>query len=457
MIRDLSSAALKEIDRKTLLHPFTDYQQYAKTGGRVVTRAEHIYITDSDNKQLLDGMSGLWCCSLGYSQPSINLAIKEQLERLPYYNSFFNCSNDAAVSMANALVEILPAHLNHIFFTNSGSEANDTNIRLVHRYFDALGKPGKKNIIGRHNGYHGSTIAAASLGGMGYMHEQFIGLTYTHHIQQPYWYEECRDLDAEAFGLVAANALAAKIDELGADTVAAFIAEPIQGAGGVIVPPASYWPAVAKICRDRDVLLISDEVICGFGRTGQWFGCQTYDFEPDLLTFAKGVTNGYQPLGGVAVSDKVMDVLQSQSVEFAHGFTYSGHPVACAAGLATLEIYKQTDIVGYVAQDLALYFNTRWRQLADHPIVGEARTQGMLGALELVRDKSSRARLAPESKASIYCRDRAIHHGLMVRAVKDSMISAPPYVCSKAEIDLLIDRLVKALDDAARHYGINES
>ena len=453
----LSSAKLKEMDRATLLHPFTNYQQYAKTGGRVVTRAEHIYVTDSDNKQLLDGMSGLWCCSLGYSQPTINKAIQEQLARLPYYNSFFNCSNDAAIEMSNALVEIMPDHLNHIFFTNSGSEANDTNIRLVHRYFDALGKPGKKNIIGRHNGYHGSTIAAASLGGMGYMHEQFVGLTYTHHVQQPYWYEECHDMDAEAFGLVAANALAAKIDELGADTVAAFIAEPIQGAGGVIVPPASYWPAVEKICRERDVLIISDEVICGFGRTGQWFGCQTYGFTPDLLTFAKGVTNGYQPLGGVAVSDKIVEVLQSQSVEFSHGFTYSGHPVACAAGLATLEIYKQTDIVGTLSKDLAHYFNERWRQLGDHPIVGEARTQGMLGALELVRDKSSRERLAPDSAASGFCRDRAIDHGLMVRAVKDTMISAPPYVCSKAEIDLLIDRLAKALDETARHYGINEA
>jgi putrescine aminotransferase len=452
-----TSAELKDMDRGAHLHPFTDYQTYGRDGGRIVTKAEHIYITDSDNNRLLDGMSGLWCCSLGYSQPGIKKAISDQLERLPYYNSFFNCSNEPAVELASALADIMPGDLNHIFFTNSGSEANDTNIRLVHRYFDAIGKPAKKNIIGRHNGYHGSTIAAASLGGMGYMHEQFIGLSYTHHVQQPYWYEECHDMDAEAFGLVAANALAAKIDELGADTVAAFIAEPIQGAGGVIVPPASYWPAVEKICRDRDVLIISDEVICGFGRTGNWFGCQTYGFTPDLLTFAKGVSNGFQPLGGVAVSDKIVEALMSESVEFAHGFTYSGHPVACAAGLATLDVYKQAGLIDTTVKDLGIYFGERWKQLADHPIVGEARTQGMLGALELVRDKSSRERLAPDSAASVYCRNRAIDHGLMVRAVHDSMISAPPYVCSKAEIDQLIDSLVKALDETAQHYGINES
>jgi putrescine aminotransferase len=452
-----TSSELKDMDKRAHLHPFTDFQEYARTGGRVVTHAEHIYITDSDGKQLLDGMSGLWCCSLGYSQPLIKQAIAEQLDRLPYYNSFFNCSNDAAISMASALAEVMPGDLNHIFFTNSGSEANDTNIRLVHRYFDALGKPGKKNIISRENAYHGSTIAAASLGGMSYMHEQFVTLPFIHHVQQPYWFEEGADMTSDVFGLAAAQALADKIDALGADTVAAFIAEPIQGAGGVIVPPASYWPAVEKICRERDVLIISDEVICGFGRTGQWFGCQTYGFTPDLLTFAKGVTNGYQPLGGVAVSDKIVEVLQSQNVEFSHGFTYSGHPVACAAGLATLQIYRESGIMDKVTGELAAYFGKRWRELGAHPIVGEARTQGMLGAIELVKNKSSKARLAPDAAGAVYCRNRAVDHGLMVRAVHDSMVCAPPYVCSTDEIDLLIDRLSKALDETARHYGVNES
>jgi putrescine aminotransferase len=454
MSSSATSKALKALDQKTHLHPFTDFGGYARNGGRVVTSAEHIYITDTDGKTLLDGMSGLWCCNLGYSQPSINRAISEQLERLPYYNSFFNCSNDTAILLAEALVSVTPDHLNHVFFTNSGSEANDTNIRLIHRYFDAIGKPDKKHIISRENAYHGSTIAAASLGGMKYMHEQFQGLGFIHHVKQPYWFEENEDDDA-AFGLKAAQAVADKIDEVGADRVAAFIAEPIQGAGGVIIPPATYWPAVEAICKERDVLIVSDEVICGFGRTGNWFGCETYGFKPDLLTFAKAVTNGYQPLGGVMVSDKVYEGLASDKVEFSHGFTYSGHPVTCAAGLATLDIYKNTDIMSRTGS-LTEHFNTAWRTLGDHPVVGQARTQGMLGAIELVRDKQSRERLAPDAAGAVYCRNQAIEQGLMVRAVKDTMISAPPFVSSFEEIDLLIERLRRALDETARHYGINE-
>jgi putrescine aminotransferase len=454
MSSSATSKALKALDQKTHLHPFTDFGDYARKGGRVVTSAEHIYITDTDGKTLLDGMSGLWCCNLGYSQPTINQAISEQLERLPYYNSFFNCSNDTAILLAEALVSVTPDHLNHVFFTNSGSEANDTNIRLIHRYFDAIGKPDKKHIISRENAYHGSTIAAASLGGMKYMHEQFRGLDFIHHVKQPYWFEENED-DEAAFGLKAAQAVADKIDEVGADRVAAFIAEPIQGAGGVIIPPATYWPAVEAICKERDVLIVSDEVICGFGRTGNWFGCETYGFKPDLLTFAKAVTNGYQPLGGVMVSDKVYEGLASDNVEFSHGFTYSGHPVTCAAGLATLDIYKNTDIMSRTGS-LTEHFNTAWRTLGDHPVVGQARTQGMLGAIELVRDKQSRERLAPDAAGAVYCRNQAIEQGLMVRAVKDTMISAPPFVSSLEEIDLLIERLRRALDETARHYGINE-
>lgn len=453
----LSNSELKKIDQDVHLHPFSDLGAHAKSGGRVFTSAEHIYITDAEGKQLLDGMSGLWCSNLGYSQPTIVAAITEQLEQLPYYNSFFSCSNDAAITMAKALVDIMPGNLNHIFFTSSGSEANDTNIRLIHRYYDALGKPHKKNIISRENAYHGSTIAAASLGGMSYMHKQYIGLSYVHHVKQPYAFEHADGLDAEAFGLVAAQALADKIDELGADTVAAFIAEPIQGAGGVIIPPASYWPAIEKICRERDVLIISDEVICGFGRTGNWWGCETFGFTPDLLTFAKAVTNGFQPLGGVAVSDKITDVLMSEEVEFSHGYTYSGHPVTCAAGLATLEVYHSQNLIKETATHLAQYFGDQWRALGDHPIVGEARTIGMLGAIELVRDKSSHARLAPDAAAASFCRNEAVGNGLMVRAVNDAMISAPPFVCSKEEIDLIISRLHQALDATARHYGINES
>ena len=341
-----------------------------------------------------------------------------------------------------------------MFFTNSGSEANDTNIRLAHRYFDLIGKPCKKLIIARDNAYHGSTIAAASLGGMRNMHRQFTPVPYVHHVQQPYAFGEAGDQDAETFGLEAARSLAVKIDELGADNVAAFIAEPIQGAGGVIIPPGSYWPEVARICRDRDVLLISDEVICGFGRTGSWFGCQTYGYEPDLITFAKAVTNGYQPLGGVAVGDRIADVITGDGGEFAHGFTWSGHPVACAAGIATLAIYEETGIVDRVRSDTALYWANRWQSLADHPIVGEARAKGMLGALELVRNKPARERLDTGNRAAIFCRNTAIANGLMVRQVEDAIISAPPLIISHEEIDALVERLGMALDATARAYEV---
>jgi putrescine aminotransferase len=287
----------------------------------------------------------------------IKQAVFEQMQQLPYYNNFFKCSNQPAVELAAALTEVAPDGFEHVFFTNSGSEANDTNIRLVHRYYDLIGKPEKKQIISRKNAYHGSTIAAASLGGMKAMHEQAIGLNYVHHINQPHWFEVSEPgEDPDSFGLRVARELEAKIDELGEDRVAAFIAEPVQGAGGVIIPPDSYWPELQRICDERDILLIADEVICGFGRTGQWWGSQTYGMQADLITFAKAVTNGYMPLGGVLISDKVADVLLAGGGEFAHGLTYSGHPASCAAGIATLQILEEENIVERAAENLAPYF-----------------------------------------------------------------------------------------------------
>ncbi|MEX0709100.1 MAG: aminotransferase [Woeseia sp.] len=450
----LTTADWRELDRSHHLHPFTDLHAYSASGGRIISRAEHIYIYDSDGNEILDGMSGLWCCNLGYTQPAIVTAVAEQLARLPYYNSFFNCSNEPAVALARELSDVTPGPFNHFFFTSSGSEANDTNIRIVHRYYELMDQPDKKHIISRHGAYHGSTIAAASLGGMPHMHKQITKLDYVHHVEQPYWFKDGGDMTPDEFGLQAARSIEDKIDELGEGRVAAFIAEPIQGAGGVIVPPASYWPAVQKICRERDILFISDEVICGFGRTGSWFGCETYDLEPDLLTFAKGVTAGYQPLGGVAVSDKVSDVLTAGGGEFAHGYTYSGHPAACAAALATIDILREQNIVKQVADDVGRYFGQEVKKLSDHPVVGEVRTTGMLAAFELVRDKNTREPLAPKNAGAIACRDAAVQKNLMVRAVADAIISAPPLVCTIDEIDLLIERLTKALDQTAADFGV---
>ncbi len=453
----MDTSQLHSMDRDHHLHPFTNWKEYSAQGGRIVSRAEHIYIYDSDGKRMLDGMSGLWCCNLGYSQQGIKDAIRAQLDELPYYNNFFQCSNQPAAQLAEALVAVTPQQFNRVFFTNSGSEANDTNLRLVHRYFDLLGKPEKMHIISRRNAYHGSTIAAASLGGMKPMHTQSRGLDYVHHINQPHWFEEGGDEDPDSFGLRVARELEEKIDELGEERVAAFIAEPIQGAGGVIVPPDSYWPEVQRICRERDILLIMDEVICGFGRTGNWFGCETYELEPDLITFAKAVTNGYMPLGGVMVSDKLTEVLLGSGGEFAHGLTYSGHPVACAAGLATLEALREDDIIAGAARDIAPHLQARLRELVDHPIVGEVRGRGMFAAVELVRDKTTRERLAPEAAAAVFCRNTANELGLMVRQTGDAMIMAPPLVSERAEIDDLVTMLAQALDRTAREFGVGRA
>jgi len=454
MNKQANTHQLKELDQAHHLHPFTDLQDYSKQGGRIVSSAEHIYIYDSDGNKMLDGMSGLWCCNLGYSQDAIKDAIRAQLDELPFYNNFFKCSNQPAVELARAMSEVTPEQFNHAFFTNSGSEANDTNLRLVQRYYDLLGKPEKTHIISRKNAYHGSTIAAGSLGGMSAMHEQTRGLNYIHHINQPHWFAEGGEEDREEFGIRVARELEAKIDELGEDKVAAFIAEPVQGAGGVIVPPDSYWPEIRRICNERDILLIMDEVICGFGRTGNWFGCETYDLKPDLMTFAKAVTNGYIPLGGVMVGNKVADVLLSHGGEFAHGLTYSGHPVACAAGLATLNILRDSKVIEHASSDIAPHFQARLAELRDHRIVGEVRGLGMFAAVELVRDKGSRERLAPDSEAAVYCRDTANDNGLMVRQTGDAMIMAPPLICNIAEIDSLVDKLGEALDQTAAHYGV---
>jgi putrescine aminotransferase len=446
--------SLRQLDQSHHLHPFTDLGAYSQKGGRIISKAEHIYIYDSEGNKILDGMSGLWCCNLGYSQDSIVEAVHVQMQELPYYNNFFNCSNQPSLEMAKALVDVTPAQFNHVFFTNSGSEANDTNIRLVHRYYDLMGKPDKKHIISRKNAYHGSTIAGASLSGMDYMHKQFVGLNYIHYINEPNWFADGGDLDQDAFGLKVARELETMINEVGEDKIAAFIAEPVQGAGGVIIPPDTYWPEIQRICDAHDILLIADEVICGFGRTGEWFGSETFGIKPDLMTIAKAVTNGFMPLGGVMVGDKVADVLLASGGDFNHGLTYSGHPASCAAGLATLKILTDSNIIENAKSTIGPHLQSRLAALSDHPIVGEVRGRGMFAAVELVKDKSTRERLAPESAAAVVCRDTCVDSGLMVRATGDAMIMAPPLVCSVEEIDILVDKFAAALDTTADYYKV---
>ncbi len=438
-------------DRAHHLHPFTDTKALAEEGCRVITRADGVYIWDSDGNRLLDGMAGLWCVNLGYGRKELADAAYQQLLELPYYNSFFKTSPPTAIELAELLAEITAPHLNHVFFTNSGSEANDTAFRLVRRYWDLAGKPEKDVFIGRAGAYHGSTIAAASLGGQKPMHEQgrlpIPGIT---HIAAPYWYRDGGDLSPEEFGKATARLLEEEINALGADRVAAFIGEPIQGAGGVIVPPESYWPEIQRICKAYDVLLVADEVICGFGRLGAWFGSDHYRLEPDLMSIAKGLSSGYLPIGGVMVGDRVADLFIAEGEEFAHGFTYSGHPVTCAVALVNIAILRDEKIIENVRDNTGPYLERRWNELAEHPLVGEARGVGFMRALELVKDKQAREFFDPVGKVGQICRDFCFDNGLVMRAIRDTMVISPPLTMTKEHIDELIELVNKCLDLTAK-------
>jgi putrescine aminotransferase len=322
---------------------------------------------------------------------------------------------------------------------------------MVRRYWDVCGEPGRTIIISRENAYHGSTMAGASLGGMKPMHAQGgLPIPGIVHIEQPYWYENGGDLSPGEYGIQAARRLQEKIEQLGPDKVAAFIGEPIQGAGGVIIPPETYWPEIQRICAHYGILLVADEVICGFGRLGQWFGQEHFGFRPDLMTLAKGITSGYQPLGAVMVSDRVADVLIDKGGEFHHGFTYSGHPVACAVAVRNIRILKEEGIVERVRTDTAPYLQKRWRELAEHPLVGEARGVGFIGALELVADKATRRFFPERGNVGLICRDHCFRNGLVMRAVSDTMVMAPPLIMERAQIDELIEKAWRCLDLTAR-------
>ena len=445
--------SLQQQDRDHHLHPFTDHLQLSEKGTRVITKGKGVYIWDSEGHQILDAMSGLWCVNLGYGREELTQAAYKQMQELPYYNNFFQCTHPPAIELSSKLGAISPADLNHVFFTGSGSEANDTVVRMVRHYWQLLGQPEKQIILSRKNAYHGSTVAAASLGGMSGMHEQGgLPIPNIHHISQPYWFEEGGDNDPDAFGLEVAQELEHAINYYGVDNIAGFIAEPIQGAGGVIIPPESYWPAIQNIIDEHKILLIVDEVITGFGRLGQWFATDVYQIKPDLIPFAKGVTSGYLPLGGVLVNDKVTDVI-SKGGEFVHGFTYSGHPAACAVALENLEIIERENILELVKNKTAPYLEERWKKLSDHPLIGEARIKGLVAAIEISNNKDTRGRFSSDISAGSICRDIAISNGLVMRAVGDTMIIAPPLIISESEIDELIDKTTKTLDETNRHIS----
>jgi putrescine aminotransferase len=369
------------------------------------------------------------------------------MKQLPFYNAFFQTATPPAIELAELLAEVTPAQFQHVFFTSSGSEGNDTVVRMVRRYWDVLGQPQRQIIIGRNNGYHGSTMAGASLGGMSGMHAQGgLPIPNISHIEQPHWFELGAGQSRDEFGITAARWLEDKILALGPDRVAAFIGEPVQGAGGVIVPPASYWPEIQRICDKYGVLVVSDEVICGFGRTGNWFGCETVGSKPDLMTFAKGVTSGYIPLGGVMVGERVAKVLIEQGGEFNHGFTYSGHPTACAVALANIKLLRELDVVNKVRTELGPQLARRFAELAEHPLVGETQTCGMMGAVQLVQDKAGRKSFDAALEVGMMCRAHCFANGLIMRAVGDRMIVAPPLVMTLAQIDEMVGLIKRCLD-----------
>jgi len=445
---DVNTQDLQALDREHHMHPFTDQGDLNDKGTRVITKADGVYIWDSEGHKMLDGMAGLWCVAVGYGRKELAQAAFDQMLELPYYNSFFQCSNPPAIKLAEKLAELAPDHLNNVFFTGSGSESNDTVLRLVRHYWKSKGEAQKSVIISRKNAYHGSTVAGASLGGMKYMHEQGdLPIPGIVHIDQPYWFAEGGDSDPEEFGLERAQQLEAKILELGVNRVAAFIAEPLQGAGGVIIPPASYWPEISRICEKYDILLIADEVITGFGRTGNWFGSETYGIKPDFMPIAKALSSGYLPIGGVMLSDRVANYLKEEGGEINHGYTYSGHPAAAAVALKNLEIIQSEKLVERVAEDTGPYLQKRWKELLEHPIVGETRGVGLVCALELVKNKKTRERLAPDGKAGGLCKDFCTKNGLVMRATGDIMLVSPPLVISREEIDELISKARQSLDD----------
>jgi putrescine aminotransferase len=444
----LPTAELQALDAAHHMHPFTTNDELAAKGARIITRANGVYLHDSEGNEILDGMAGLWCVNIGYGRHELADVAARQMKELPYYNTFFMTSHAPVIALAAEIAKLAPPHLNQVFFAGSGSEANDTNIRMVRHYWALKGKPTKSIIISRKNAYHGSSVGSGSLGGMVPMHEQgLMPIPDIQHIDQPYWWAEGGDSTPEAFGLARAQELEKAILAMGEDRVAAFIAEPIQGAGGVIVPPSTYWPEIQRICDKYEILLIADEVICGFGRTGNWFGSETMGIKPDIMTIAKGLSSGYQPIGGSIVSDEIAEVINSD--EFNHGYTYSGHPVASAVALENLRILQEENILDHVRDVAGPALREMWLGLEDHPLVGEASIIGMMGSIALTPHKETRAKFAADAgTAGFMTRERCFANNLIMRHVYDRMVISPPLVITPEEIKIMGTRARKALDEA---------
>ncbi|MCB5423651.1 aspartate aminotransferase family protein [Altererythrobacter sp. CC-YST694] len=450
MPRNYDIAELKRLDVAHHLPAQQDYKLIEDIGGsRIVTHAEGCYIHDGDGNRILDGMAGLWCVNVGYGREELVEVAAEQMRELPFYNTFFKTATPATVLLAHRIAGLTGGKLQHIFFNGSGSEANDTVFRMVRHYWKLKGEPKRKIFISRWNAYHGSTVAGVSLGGMKFMHEQGdLPIPGIEHVRQPYWFGEGFGMDKREFGKLCAAAIEERILEVGPENVAAFIGEPVQGAGGVVIPPEGYWQEVEAICRKYGILLVADEVICGFGRTGEWFGHQTLGFTPDLVPMAKGLSSGYLPISATAVSSDIVEVLKTGG-DFVHGFTYSGHPVCAAVALRNIDIIEREGLVSRTRDDTGPYLAKALKRLDDHPLVGEARSIGLLGAVEIVSKKGTNERFGgKEGTAGPIVRDHCIANGLMVRGIRDTIVMCPPLTISHQQIDDLVTIIEASLDQA---------
>lgn len=443
--------SLQARDIAYLVHPYTNARRHERVGPVVIDRGQGIYVYDDQGNEFIEGLAGLWSVGVGFGEQRLVEAAARQMSKLPYYHSFSHKSHEPSINLAEKLVTMTPEGLDHVFFTNSGSEANDTVIKMVWFYNNALGRTGKKTFIARNGGYHGITIASGSLTGLQVNQKGFdLPLDFVRHVTAPNHYRFAEPGESEeAFADRLAAELEATILSEGPETIAAFIGEPVIGAGGVIVPPRTYWEKMQAVCRKYDVLVVADEVICGFGRVGTLFACEAYGIKPDILVLSKQITSSYQPLAAIVISDALYQGMADGSAAlgtFGHGFTGSGHPVATAVALENLAIIEERDLVGNAAR-VGPYLQEKLRSFAGHPLVGEVRGIGLIGAVELVADKASKAKFDPPGKVGLYLFERAHAHGLIIRNIQDSICFCPPLIITTAQIDEMIARFARALED----------
>lgn len=452
------TASAREADRRTHLHPFTSAAEHAEAPPKLMVAGDGIHVRDDNGKTYLDAMSGLWCVNVGYGRDEIVDAAAQQARRLPYYHTFAGMANEPVARLADRLVSLAPGNMSRVFFGSSGSDTNDTQVKIVRYYHNVLGKPEKKKIIGRLGGYHGSTMAGASLSGLPHMHAAFdLPLPGFLHVDMPHYWRHAPDGTSELeFSQLLAQNLEQCIVREGPETVAAFIVEPVQGAAGVIPPPDGYFEAIVPILRKYDILFIVDEVICGFGRLGAWWGSNIYGLEPDLVSAAKGLTSGYVPMSACIISEKVWEVLREGSAQygpFAHGYTYSGHPVGAAAALANLDIIEGEGLVENAAE-VGAYFQSSLREaFADHPLVGEIRGLGLMAGIELVEDRETKKAFDPDLAVAKRLQGLLMAEGLICRPVFNTLAFSPPLILSKNDVDSIVAMFSAGLKKLTKELG----